>query len=707
VKILLFLLAACSIVFNSHAATYYLSPAGNDANNGTTPATAWRTTSRANATTYQPGDQLLLEGGQNFAGGLWLTASGVTTAAQPIVISSFGMGRATISSGTAFGFYADNIGGIELRNLVFVGSGRQTNTNSGVIFYTEAVNSHLSYLRLNNLDVSGYRASGISIGSWKGTSGYSDVRITNCATHANGEAGLSSYAEALAAHHNWYVGSCTAYDNSGRTDVTYTHTGNGIVVSGIDGVTIERCEAYHNGWLNANPNGGPVGIWGWCCNNLVIQNSESHHNSSGTTKDGGGFDLDGGCTNSVLQYNYSHDNGGPGYLLAQYPGAPPMHDLTVRYNVSENDARRDNQGAIQLWSSGASGGIQRANVHNNTVLLSPTTNGSFPRAVYIMNGDISGSALRNNVLKTTSGLPLITCEITTGIRLEGNLYWTGAAPIVVQWNGTTYSSLAAWRSATGQERLANGRDTGIAADPQLMGNTANFSPLPSSPVVGSGLNLQAEFNTYPGPRDFVGNSTPQSTAAGNIGALETRPATPLPVELKEFTVAQQGSTALLRWATASEKNNAYFVVEQSTDGRTFAALGPVAGHGNTTTSRAYQFADAKLMSYAAGTVYYRLRQVDADGKYTYSAVQGLVVSKAVANGLAVLNSFPNPARATAHLTVTGAPGAFVEVLNVRGQLLSTAPVAADGTAVVPVAGLTVGLYILKSGGSTGRFSVEN
>lgn len=39
-----------------------------------------------------------------------------------------------------------------------------------------------------------------------------------------------------------------------------------------------------------------------------------------------------------MQYNYSHDNQGLGYLLAQFPGAPAMHDLTVRCNISENDA---------------------------------------------------------------------------------------------------------------------------------------------------------------------------------------------------------------------------------------------------------------------------------------------------------------------------------------------------------------------------------
>jgi hypothetical protein len=404
------------------ALTYYISPWGSDTQAGTTTGTAWRTIDRVNAATFQPGDRVLFEGGQTFAGSIDL-GSNAGTPEHPLVVSSYGRQPAIIASGTSFGLFAYNTAGIEVRRLTFRGDGMRTNTESGVSFFMDAPDTHLQYLRLDSLEVSGYHYSGIVAGSWNGTSGYSDVRITNCQTHANGETGLASYAEALAAHHNWYVGNCQAYDHSGLSDVTYTNTGNGIVMSGIDGVLVEYCEAYHNGWLNANQAGGPVGIWGYCCNNLVIQHCESHHNSSGTAHDGGGFDLDGGCTNSTLQYNYSHDNGGPGYLLAQYGDAPPMHDLTVRYNVSENDARQYSQGAINVWSSGSNGGIQRVLIHNNTVLVTPPTDGSQPKALLIMSAGFSDLLIRNNVLVTTGGLPVISTASTTSLRLEGNCYW--------------------------------------------------------------------------------------------------------------------------------------------------------------------------------------------------------------------------------------------------------------------------------------------
>ncbi len=512
--------------------TYYLNNAGNDANTGTSPAHAWRTTARLNAARLLPGDHVLLAGGQNFEGGIQLRHDSRGTSGQPIVFRSYGPGRATIQSSDDFGFYAHNAAGIELRQLAFVGSGRLTNKASGVIFFLDSAATNLSYLRLDSLEVSGYRAAGISVGSSHGSSGYDDVRITHCQAHANGEAGLASHAFYPSpghAHRNWYIGNCSAYDNSGRADATTTHTGSGIVLSGVDGALVENCTAYHNGWLNANPGGGPVGIWGWNCNNLVIQRCESHHNLSGTTYDGGGFDLDGGCTHSVLQYNYSHDNQGPGYLLAQFAGAPAMHDLTVRYNISENDARRYGQGAIALWSSGASGGIERANIYNNTVYLSQPADGSSPTAVSVESDGITGVTLRNNVLQTSAGLPVLAARTAAGLRLEGNCYWSAAAALVIDWNGTHYHTLAAWRAATGQEQLdAGARTTGFWANPLWAGAGAlpqtlpGHGPGPASVLLGGGLDLRSEFGLDPGRRDFFGNPTPGPGVKGNIGASEAR-----------------------------------------------------------------------------------------------------------------------------------------------------------------------------------------
>lgn len=128
--------------------------------------------------------------------------------------------------------------------------------------------------------------------------------------------------------------------------------------------------------------------------------------------------------------------------------------------------------------------------------------------------------------------------------------------------------------------------------------------------------------------------------ASNTVALQA--AGPLPVELTAFSAVRQGTGALLRWATASERNSAYFEVQGSPDGQQYTTLGRVAGQGQATQAHTYSYTDPSLARYAAATVYYRLRQVDADGTSAYSPVRSVAVGAAVARQFA---AYPNPSQA--------------------------------------------------------------
>lgn len=174
---------------------------------------------------------------------------------------------------------------------------------------------------------------------------------------------------------------------------------------------------------------------------------------------------------------------------------------------------------------------------------------------------------------------------------------------------------------------------------------------------------------------------------------------PLPVELTQFTAVAQGSrTVRLAWATASETNSLRFEVERSTDGVAFVAIGQLAAAGRSTSAQHYQLDDAAL---PAGTrqLYYRLRQLDADGTVTYSVVRAVAVLPALALA-------PNPA--TASTTLTGAlPGAAVRVHDALGRLVATATADAAGTAALQLpAGLPAGVYLVRSGSITQRLLVE-
>jgi hypothetical protein len=90
---------------------------------------------------------------------------------------------------------------------------------------------------------------------------------------------------------------------------------------------------------------------------------------------------------------------------------------------------------------------------------------------------------------------------------------------------------------------------------------------------------------------------------------------PLPVTLVDFKAFREGDNVNVKWNTASELNNSGFDVERSADGRHFDRIGTVLGAGTTSVAQHYSFPD---FSPLPGLSYYRLKQIDFDGQFTYS-----------------------------------------------------------------------------------------
>ena len=156
----------------------------------------------------------------------------------------------------------------------------------------------------------------------------------------------------------------------------------------------------------------------------------------------------------------------------------------------------------------------------------------------------------------------------------------------------------------------------------------------------------------------------------------------------------------LTWTTAVEKNSARFEVERSIDGATFVHLTAVAAAGTTTSAHAYSFTDGQLP--AAAALYYRLRQVDADGSATYSPVRTVALELA----LPTLVLFPNPTSTTAQLK-NAVPATAVQVLDVLGRVVATTTADAWGTATLTLpAGLVGGVYLVRAGTQSCRLLVK-
>ena len=558
--------AATLMAAPAAATTYYVSTSGSDANSGTSPAGAWRSVGRVSAHEFAPGDRILFEGGQIFSGNLYFDAADAGTPAVPVEVSSFGTGRATISAPDGHGILGYNTAGFYIHQLDVVGAGRDVNTGSGIFFYNDLPGDVLlDTIRIHSVDAARFGRYGVEIGSHNLRSGFRNVRITYTVASENGLGGIFTYAQERAVHRNVYVGYSSAFLNLGFSGLLY-NSGNGITLSGVDGGTIEYSVAHSNGSRSTSDN-GPVGIWTFLSNNVVIQHSESFSNKTGNTKDGGGFHLDNSTSNSVLQYNYSHDNSGAGYMLAHKWNDYLHTGNVVRWNISQNDARKNSYASIHLW-----GRIRNAQIYNNTVYLG--SGNSAARALHARNNtietqDLENVRVSNNQLQTTGGLALLdftaaVLDGATGVRIEGNNYWSTGGTFRILWRGTTYSSLSAFRTATGQEQV-NGAPVGLAVSPDLaapgtgpsFNNAAMIRGLwqyrlkASSQLIDAGVDL-SQLGINPGPSDFFGGSS-RRHFGNDIGAHEYAQDCNWSVTPDRVTFpAAGGSATAAVWAAAAD-----------------------------------------------------------------------------------------------------------------------------------------------------------
>jgi photosystem II stability/assembly factor-like uncharacterized protein len=158
----------------------------------------------------------------------------------------------------------------------------------------------------------------------------------------------------------------------------------------------------------------------------------------------------------------------------------------------------------------------------------------------------------------------------------------------------------------------------------------------------------------------------------------------LPVTLQSFKVySRADNVAELHWQTSTEINNKGFDIEWSTDGKNWQPIGFVAGKGNSQTLTSYQYLHR---SPKMGENYYRLKQIDWDGSFEYSAVRVVYLEKNQ------LITYPNPATGVVFLSGP-APIESVEVLSISGKLVSA--IKGENITQLSLADLDSGLYIIK------------
>lgn len=498
------------------AADYFVSPRGDDAAPGHSTNAAWRSIERVNRSQLRPGDRVLFEAGASFAGTLFLTAEDAGFSNAPVVVGSFGEGRATLLPGDQTGIKVLDAGGVVIENLRIVGAGRTNNTGYGILCDNTRTNGvRLTNLGITNVETRGFGIFGILV---TGThAGFAGVRISHCVMRDNLRGGMEvagrlAWDSPAYAHAEVRVDHCQAFDNTGDPNYLKNHSGSGIVLYQVDGGVMEHCQAWNNGALCQSSGGGGVGLWTCSSRNVTIEHCESFANRT-SSADGGGFDIDGGCENCVLQYNYSHDNDGPGLMVYSYPyAAHADRGNIVRFNVSANDSRRGKRYA-GLWVRTDGGEMTGLEIYNNTVLVGPWTD----RAVHVASRSVE-ARLRNNIFVAAApGLPVRVEDPADRVRFENNLYWCSGSPTLIGWGAEQFSTLSDWRARTGQESL-NGDPSGLFIDPALdlrrpepdaggrrgVPDLRDFRPLPHSPALAGGVDLRRRFGLDPGAHDLLG-----------------------------------------------------------------------------------------------------------------------------------------------------------------------------------------------------------
>ena len=161
-----------------------------------------------------------------------------------------------------------------------------------------------------------------------------------------------------------------------------------------------------------------------------------------------------------------------------------------------------------------------------------------------------------------------------------------------------------------------------------------------------------------------------------------------PVEWLSFTASTHTSFVLLEWKTAIEENTDYFGVERSTDNYTWAEIGRVEAGENSTTSLDYSFADVHAQN---GKIYYRLRQVDIDGAFSYSKVLDI-------DRKTQLRIYPNPVSEILNLSLPAGQWK-AELLDSQGRQIA---VYEKVTKQIDMSEMPAGNYVLRLMGAQGE-----
>jgi hypothetical protein len=505
------------------AGTYFVdATAGRDANDGATPATAWQTLTKVNATTFQAGNAICFKAGSAWTGALAPKGSG--SAAAPIVIDQFGQAGSVAKPRIAAG--ASDLQPLLMMNLQYweVNNLELTNNKStpgdyrGISVRGRDAGT-LNHIYIRNCfvhDVTGIvawvggdtaddqppwvqfqagwdaskRTGGIvvEVESASGTkTWFNDIVIENNVVQDTSFGGI--VFKQLDGGYGWGV-------RPSKTDAKFTpHTnivvrGNYISQSNTQyGCNAVYVTAVRHGLVerNVTKDAGTSAIEINSSDDVTVQYNETF----GTVRkaggaDSNGIDADRSTTATVIQYNYVHDNG-DGILLCQFV----FGDSIVRYNVLINNSRH----GINLHSDSAA----TNQTYNNLIVIDGLSSANLIATSGTASDTLAASyTIRNNILRSSRAAAMVV---------------TGGA---VTYSNNLFSGVTAVGSAaqSGDPMFMNSatHPNGGMSGPALS-QLAGFQLKAGSPAIDKGVSI-----TNNGGIDFWGD--PLYVRTADIGPYE-------------------------------------------------------------------------------------------------------------------------------------------------------------------------------------------
>jgi len=332
-------------------------------------------------------------------------------------------------------------------------------------------------------------------------------------------------------------------------------------------------------------------------------------------------------------------------------GIPAFHTLGIRNSLSATTQ-------TIFYPAGFTAGrwYQLAFVTNQDGSTSTDTTG-----VYV-NGNYVGKIATGYDITAGSALPL-----TIGANgFDNTENWDGSLDEVRVWNVPLTQS----------QIVNNVVSTLSGNEPNLVALYSFDQGIPDGDNTGMKLAIDNSPQTN--------NATLSSFSLSNTSSNFTAHAmVPLPLTLLQFTATKQSNTAALQWQTGQEQNTRDFVIERSSDGKTYSDIGTVAAAGTSNSKRYYYFTDNAPLE---GNNYYRLRERDLDGQSTYSSVR--VLAFTMAGNLIWYSTGTNAAEVRLH----NGSNELYTITDMAGNTLRTARLSSG---VASISQLPSGVYFVK------------